>query len=92
MTLRTQFERKASLVFPNINEYTRLFKLSNESLKYAPDKAKILHPGPMNLGVEIDGYLSESERSLINQQVMNSVAIRMALLIILIGEHTLDSI
>ncbi len=92
MTLRTQFERKASLVFPNINEYTRLFKLSNETLRYAPDKAKILHPGPMNLGVEIDGYLSESERSLINQQVMNSVAIRMALLIILIGEHTLDSI
>ena len=92
MTLRTQFERKASLVFPNINEYTRMFKLSNESLKYAPDKAKILHPGPMNLGVEIDGYVSESDRSLINQQVMNSVAIRMALLIILIGEHTLDSI
>ena len=92
MTLRTQFERKASLVFPNINEYTRMFKLSNESLKYAPDKARILHPGPMNLGVEIDGYVSESGRSLINQQVMNSVAIRMALLIILIGEHTLDSI
>jgi len=92
MTLRTQFERKSSLVFPNINEYTRMFKLSNESLKYAPDKAKILHPGPMNLGVEIDGYVSESDRSLINQQVMNSVAIRMALLIILIGEHTLDSI
>ena len=92
MTLRTQFERKASLVFPNINEYTRMFKLSNESLKYAPDKAKILHPGPMNLGVEIDGNVSESDRSLINQQVMNSVAIRMALLIILIGEHTLDSI
>ena len=92
MTLRTQFERKASLVFPNINEYTRMFKLSNESLKYAPDKARILHPGPMNLGVEIDGYVSESDRSLINQQVMNSVAIRMALLIILIGEHTLDSI
>ena len=46
----------------------------------------------MNLGVEIDGYVSESDRSLINQQVMNSVAIRMALLIILIGEHTLDSI
>ena len=92
MTLRTQFERKASLVFPNINEYTRMFKLTNESLKYAPDKAKILHPGPMNLGVEIDGYVSESDRSLINQQVMNSVAIRMALLIILIGDHTLDSI
>ena len=92
MTLRTQFERKASLVFPNINEYTRMFKLSNESLKYAPDKARILHPGPMNLGVEIDGYVSESDRSLINQQVMNSEAIRMALLIILIGEHTLDSI
>ena len=92
MTLRTQFERKASLVLPNINEYTRMFKLSNESLKYAPDKARILHPGPMNLGVEIDGYVSESDRSLINQQVMNSVAIRMALLIILIGEHTLDSI
>ena len=92
MTLRTQFERKTSLIFPNINEYTRLFKLTNESLKYAPDKAKILHPGPMNLGVEIDGYVSESEKSLINQQVINSVAIRMSLLIILIGEHTLDSI
>ena len=92
MTLRTQFERKTSLVFPNINEYTRLFKLTNERLKYAPDKAKILHPGPMNLGVEIDGYVSESEKSLINQQVINSVAIRMSLLIILIGEHTLDSI
>ena len=46
----------------------------------------------MNLGVEIDGYVSESEKSLINQQVINSVAIRMSLLIILIGEHTLDSI
>ena len=85
MTLRTQFERKASLVFPNINEYTRMFKLSNESLKYAPDKAKILHPGPMNRGVEIDSSVADSKSAIILDQVLNGVASRMAILYLFLG-------
>jgi len=92
MALRTQFERKSNLVFPNINEYTRMFKLNEEVLRYAPKNVRILHPGPMNLGVEIDGYISNSDKTLIKQQVKNSVSIRMALLLILIGDYSLDSI
>ena len=92
MALRTQFERKSEFVIPNINEYTRLFKLSEESFRNVSKDIKILHPGPMNLGIEIDGYVSNSDKSLINEQVQNSVSMRMAVLLLLIGDYSLDSI
>ena len=92
MALRTQFERKSEFVIPNINEYTRLFKLSEDSFRNVSKDIKILHPGPMNLGIEIDGYVSNSDKSLINEQVQNSVSMRMAVLLLLIGDYSLDSI
>ena len=92
MALRTQFERKSEFVIPNINEYTRLFKLSEDSLRNVSKDIKILHPGPMNLGIEIDGYVSNSDKSLINEQVQNSVSMRMAVLLLLIGDYSLDAI
>ena len=92
MALRTQFERKSEFVIPNINEYTRLFKLSEGSFQNVSKDIKILHPGPMNLGIEIDGYVSNSDKSLINEQVQNSVSMRMAVLLLLIGDYSLDSI
>jgi len=92
MALRTQFERKSEFVIPNINEYTRLFKLSEDSFRNVSKDIKILHPGPMNLGIEIDGYVSNSDKSLINEQVQNSVSMRMAVLLLLIGDYSLDAI
>ena len=85
MTLRLQMERQSKSLIPLLDEYHRLFGLNHEKIKLAKKGVKILHPGPINRGVEITSELADDENySLINKQVSNGVSIRMALLYLLI--------
>lgn len=83
MGLRIQLERQKKGLFPTIREYARFFGIDNEMLKLAKEDAIILHPGPVNRGVELSSFVVDHESSFINEQVTNGVAIRMALLYIL---------
>lgn len=86
--LRIQLERQQQGLFPSIREYGRLFGINLRRLERTAPDALILHPGPMNRGVEIDPQVAYGSRSVINEQVTNGVAIRMALLYLLTGgEH-----
>ena len=78
--LRIQLERQKAGLFPSTREYARIFGLNNDRLKLAKDDVLILHPGPMNKGLEISPYVAYGENSAIQEQVQNGVAIRMALL------------
>jgi aspartate carbamoyltransferase len=85
MALRLQLERQQSGLFPSIREYSRLYGLSQEKLKQTGKDTIIMHPGPMNRGVEITSDLADSVQSVIEEQVTNGVAVRMALIYLLIG-------
>jgi aspartate carbamoyltransferase catalytic subunit len=80
MLLRIQHERQSSSHFPSLEEYTRIFGLNKYRSKWLKNDAVILHPGPINRGVEIDSELADSANSVILDQVTNGVAIRMAIL------------
>ena len=81
MALRIQRERIGNLDgIPGIDEYFANFGISNESMKFAKPDAIVMHPGPMNRGIEIEGVLADGPRSVITRQVTNGVAIRMAVL------------
>jgi aspartate carbamoyltransferase catalytic subunit len=81
MALRIQRERIGNLDgIPGIDEYFANFGVSRESIKYAKPDAIVMHPGPMNRGIEIEGVLADGPQSVITQQVRNGVAIRMAVL------------
>lgn len=85
MVLRLQTERQAAGLLPSLDEYHRLFGLNHEKVKLTKKDVKVLHPGPMNRGVEITSELADDPNySLINTQVSNGVAVRMALLYLLI--------
>jgi aspartate carbamoyltransferase catalytic subunit len=83
--LRIQLERQQSGLFPSLREYQKYFGLTRERLAKAPTPLTILHPGPMNRGVEITSDVADSEHSVILQQVTNGVAVRMAVLYLLAG-------
>ncbi len=83
--LRIQHERQRQTMFPSIGEYTSLFSLNKERLKLAKPDALIMHPGPINRGVEIDSDIADSDRSLILRQVTNGLAVRMAVLFLISG-------
>lgn len=83
MTLRIQLEREAGGGVPSLREYTARWGLDAERLAVAQTGAPVLHPGPTNEGVEITADLAASERSLIGAQVVNGVAMRMAVLALL---------
>jgi aspartate carbamoyltransferase catalytic subunit len=85
MMLRLQLERQQAGLFPSVREYSRLFGLSVERLKAAKSDALIMHPGPINRGVEIAPEVADGPYSLILNQVENGVAVRMALLYLLVG-------
>ncbi|KUO66726.1 MAG: aspartate carbamoyltransferase, partial [Gracilibacter sp. BRH_c7a] len=85
MALRLQLERQQSGLFPSIREYNRLYGLSIARIKKTEKQTIIMHPGPMNRGVEIASDLADSVQSVIEEQVTNGVAIRMALIYLLIG-------
>ncbi|MCH9007288.1 aspartate carbamoyltransferase catalytic subunit [candidate division KSB1 bacterium] len=84
--LRIQLERQHKGLFPSIREYHALFGVTRKRLDQARKDITILHPGPINRGVEIESELADSECSLILNQVTNGVAVRMAVLYLLSGE------
>jgi len=86
MMLRIQMERQNQGLFPSFREYANLFCLTAQKLKNAKKDVLILHPGPVNRGVEIALDVLESKHSLILNQVTNGVALRMALMYLLLGE------
>lgn len=85
MMLRLQLERQQAGLFPSLREYSRLFGLTVERLKVAHPHVLILHPGPMNRGVEIAPDVADGPYSLILNQVENGLAVRMALLYLFAG-------
>jgi aspartate carbamoyltransferase catalytic subunit len=85
MLLRMQLERQAGGLIPSLREYVRTYALTEERLARAKPGAVIMHPGPMNEGVEIDPRVARSAQSVIETQVTNGVAVRMALLYLLSG-------
>ncbi|ODA68376.1 Aspartate carbamoyltransferase [Methyloligella halotolerans] len=80
MMLRLQRERMTSSLIPSQREYFHFFGLDQEKLKLAKPDAIVMHPGPMNRGVEIDSAVADDERSVVNEQVEMGVAVRMAVL------------
>jgi len=86
MVLRIQRERLAGAMLPSLREYSRTFGIGPRSLGYAKPDAIVMHPGPMNRGVEIDPAVADGERSVILDQVEAGVAVRMAVLYLLAGE------
>ena len=83
--LRLQLERMTAGYIPSLREYNRVFGVTRERLERAPKDILILHPGPMNRGVEIDSDVADGPHSVILDQVTNGVAIRMAVLYLLAG-------
>lgn len=82
MGLRIQLERQKQGLFPTIREYSRFFGIDDKRLKFAKDDAIILHPGPVNRGIELSSEVIDGNKSFIDEQVTNGVAVRMALLYI----------
>ncbi|MFQ5441221.1 MAG: aspartate carbamoyltransferase catalytic subunit [Thermodesulfobacteriota bacterium] len=85
MMLRIQTERQKESFFPSIREYARLYGLDREKLKAAKKDVLIMHPGPINRGVEIASEVADGPFSLILEQVTNGVAVRMAIFYLLLG-------
>ena len=83
--LRIQHERQRKTMFPSIGEYTQLFGLNKARLARTKPDALIMHPGPINRGVEIDSEIADSGRSMILEQVTNGLAVRMAVLCLVNG-------
>jgi aspartate carbamoyltransferase catalytic subunit len=83
--LRLQLERMTSGYIPSLREYNRVFGVTREKLERAPRDILIMHPGPMNRGVEIDSDVADGPHSVILDQVTNGVAVRMAVLYLLAG-------
>ena len=80
MMLRLQLERMTGAFVPSIREYYRFFSLNTETLKLAKPNAMVMHPGPMNRGIEIDSDVADGAQSVIREQVEMGVAVRMAVL------------
>jgi aspartate carbamoyltransferase catalytic subunit len=83
--LRIQLERQNTAYFPSLREYSRRFGLNRDVFSLAKDDAVIMHPGPINRGVELSDELADCDRSLVLRQVESGVAVRMALLYLLAG-------
>lgn len=79
MTMKIQSDRQDKNLLPSVNEYKKLYKLDMNRLQYAKDDVIILHPGPINRGIEISSKVIDGNSSLIDRQQINGVAVRMAL-------------
>lgn len=88
MGLRIQFERLKTMTFPGLNEYRELFGVDKSILSYAKKDALVMHPGPVNRGIELSTEVIDGENSVIQVQVKNGVAIRMAILKLLMEGET----
>jgi len=83
--LRIQMERQKENLFPSLREYNEIFGITDERLKRAKEDLMVMHPGPMNRGIEISSSVADSSRSVITEQVTNGIAVRMAVLYLLAG-------
>jgi aspartate carbamoyltransferase catalytic subunit len=90
MALRIQNERLSGSYFPSIREYAATFGLDRAKLQFAKDDAIVMHPGPINRGVELSHDLADHRPSVILDQVRNGVAIRMAVLYLFSGRRRSD--
>ena len=88
MALRIQKERQGQSYFPSIREYSKLYGITGERLKYAKKDVLIMHPGPINRGVEIMPEVADGPYSVILEQVTNGLAVRMAVLYLVMGSKT----
>lgn len=91
MMLRVQQERMSDLFFPNAREYSRYFGLNSARMKAMAPGAIVMHPGPMNRGLEISAEVADSSRSVITEQVTNGVSVRMAILYVLLTGGALET-
>jgi len=91
IALRLQKERQEGGLLPSLREYTRVWGLNEGRVARMRPGAPVMHPGPMNEGVEIDASVAHGARSLVERQVTNGVAVRMALLYLLVGTPTLEA-
>lgn len=91
MMLRVQQERMTDLFFPNAREYSRYFGLNAERMAAMNSGAIVMHPGPMNRGLEISAEVADSARSVITEQVTNGVSVRMAILYVLLAGGALEA-
>lgn len=92
MALRIQLERQKKGLFPTTREYSRFFGLDEKRLKLAKENALVMHPGPVNRGLELSTMVMDGDQSVINEQVMNGVAVRMALLYLLTRRNSGENI
>jgi len=88
--LRIQKERQKGSMFPSLREYHRQFALTEERFRKCKSDVIVMHPGPVNRGIEIDDSVMESDRSIIQEQVTNGVAVRMAIFYLLAGAAPLE--
>jgi aspartate carbamoyltransferase catalytic subunit len=91
IALRLQKERQESGLLPSLREYTRVWGVTEKRVALMRPKAPVMHPGPMNEGIEIDASVAHGPRSLVEAQVTNGVAVRMALLYFLVGTQALEA-
>ncbi len=89
--LRIQRERMGVGIIPSIREYRRLFGITSDRIKKHKKEIVIMHPGPVNRGVEIDSSVVDSDQAIILNQVLNGVAVRMSVLYLLLGNNDLKS-
>ena len=85
--LRLQNERMAGAMLPSEHEYFQLYGLTEDKLTEAKPDAIVMHPGPINRGVEIDSSVADGQRSVILQQVTHGIAVRMAVMSMCMGSH-----
>jgi len=81
--LRIQFERQQENLFPSLHEYVELYQLTKEKLAAAKSEVLIMHPGPLNRGIEISSEVADGPNAAINEQIVNGIAVRMAVLCLL---------
>jgi aspartate carbamoyltransferase catalytic subunit len=84
--LRVQQERQRRQFFPSVREYSRLYGLSSDRVAKLPENAMIMHPGPMNRGVEIASGVADLPQAVIEEQVTNGIAVRMSLLYLMMAD------
>lgn len=92
MGLRIQLERQKKGLFPTTREYSRFFGIDEKRLKFAKEDALLLHPGPVNRGVELSSSVVDGSQSFIDEQVTNGVAVRMALLYLMTRRGSVENI
>ena len=83
--LRIQHERQKAAFFPSIGEYSKIFGVNEDTIKYLKKDALIMHPGPINRGVELASSIADGPQSVILEQVTNGLAVRMAVLYLVAG-------